>query len=654
MNCEEKKMKSMKNIVSGILLVAVIACSFVACGKGSSASAGKSVALSTTSMPKNLVAVKTANFKAERASICQSAVVYEDGKGKFGLISFDGMNDTGLKFSKLDAKNDFFQMTTKKLENTVAGVNIYGMMDGNAHTVIPAEYAAFNVLNEHYIVAYKAIETTTNTKKALVSYQKGSSSARMVTGSTTDGTMYAGKWVVYSVDRKAPVPGAEGTSYSDYFSPKGTALVYRIHSGDEVVCDQAGTRLKEGYSALSEGYIKQETTDAAAIFDLNNEKMFDYNPNDYSVYDYQNGYFIAQKYANNAASYFILDQNGQKISEDFDERIEVYNNFVWYKSSLYSFKGKKIGSISYESSPKADVMTNACYSLRRGDDAYTIVADDGSVLVEGDSTLLSFAPKQDDKYYCFKDKKFSIEGRSLNNFMVSTSDGDGRYDAVDLLSGETLIEGYANLSANTPKNGGCYILAKRTEGGYDIWHVQNSIDAVRNSMDTSVTSAEALKDLYQKREDVFSQFEANFKKEGISITIDRATGEIALDSSVLFGGDSSEITADGKKLLDKFMQVYVDVLSDSKYTGFIKKLMVEGHTAPVAGSSYDEGYPLSKERAEKVEAYCASSQNGAKVKELSKEIEAIGYSNSKPIFNRDGTANMEASRRVSFRFIIAD
>lgn len=32
--------------------------------------------------------------------------------------------------------------------------------------------------------------------------------------------------------------------------------------------------------------------------------------------------------------------------------------------------------------------------------------------------------------------------------------------------------------------------------------------------------------------------------------------------------------------------------------------------------------------------------------------EAIGYSCSKPIYNLDGSANLESSRRVSFRFVI--
>jgi len=79
--------------------------------------------------------------------------------------------------------------------------------------------------------------------------------------------------------------------------------------------------------------------------------------------------------------------------------------------------------------------------------------------------------------------------------------------------------------------------------------------------------------------------------------------------------------------------------------------MVEGHTAPVGNSSYEDGLPLSVERAKKVKEYCASLNSGDSAK-LSAALEDIGYSNSKPILDNDGKIDMAKSRRVSFRFII--
>ena len=80
--------------------------------------------------------------------------------------------------------------------------------------------------------------------------------------------------------------------------------------------------------------------------------------------------------------------------------------------------------------------------------------------------------------------------------------------------------------------------------------------------------------------------------------------------------------------------------------------MVEGHTAPVEGGTYESGLPLSQERANNVKNYCMSSETGVDVSKLAANLEAVGYSNSKPIKDASGNVDMAASRRVSFRFVI--
>ena len=80
--------------------------------------------------------------------------------------------------------------------------------------------------------------------------------------------------------------------------------------------------------------------------------------------------------------------------------------------------------------------------------------------------------------------------------------------------------------------------------------------------------------------------------------------------------------------------------------------MVEGHTAPVAGSTYESGLPLSQQRADNVKEYCLSSDTGVDTSKLTSTLEATGLSNSKPVYNSDGEVDMAACRRVSFRFIV--
>ena len=59
------------------------------------------------------------------------------------------------------------------------------------------------------------------------------------------------------------------------------------------------------------------------------------------------------------------------------------------------------------------------------------------------------------------------------------------------------------------------------------------------------------------------------------------------------------------------------------------------------------GLPLSKECAQNVLAYCSS-----KDAKLGKTMEAIGYSNTRPIYDSEGNVDMDAGRRVSFKCLV--
>ena len=192
------------------------------------------------------------------------------------------------------------------------------------------------------------------------------------------------------------------------------------------------------------------------------------------------------------------------------------------------------------------------------------------------------------------------------------------------------------------------------EGGrtFDVYKVMNSIDAVKYNMNSdmalTLTDVEIM-DIAEKTEDLYADLEAAFKEKGITVQINKETGEIAIDSSVIFGGDSAELSDAGKEMLKNYAEAYLSIISDEKYEGFIEKTMVEGHTAPVGGT-IEEGMPLSKQRADNVCNYC---KDGAGVDLSGAVFEAVGYSCSRPIYNTDGSVNMDASRRVSFRFIIS-
>lgn len=165
-------------------------------------------------------------------------------------------------------------------------------------------------------------------------------------------------------------------------------------------------------------------------------------------------------------------------------------------------------------------------------------------------------------------------------------------------------------------------------------------------------SDEQLESLVEKKDNLLQDLADAFNNAGIKVSVDEETGELAMDASVLFGGDSAVLTEEGKDFLNKFVEAYTSIIFSEKYDGFVSKTVVEGHTAPVSGSTYESGLPLSEERADNVKNYCVSSETGIDTGRLAANLEAVGYSNSRPVLDADGNGDKAASRRVSFRFVI--
>lgn len=161
---------------------------------------------------------------------------------------------------------------------------------------------------------------------------------------------------------------------------------------------------------------------------------------------------------------------------------------------------------------------------------------------------------------------------------------------------------------------------------------------------------EELKEIAEKKNNLLTDLAAAYQNAGLNVSVNTQTGEIALDSTVLFGVNESDISADGKAFLKKFIEVYTAIVFSDKYDNFISTIMVEGHTDTNGG--YDMNLSLSQARADSVKSYCLSEECGAYVDSLKDMMQAIGYSYDKPIYKDNGEVDMDASRRVSFRFLV--
>lgn len=180
----------------------------------------------------------------------------------------------------------------------------------------------------------------------------------------------------------------------------------------------------------------------------------------------------------------------------------------------------------------------------------------------------------------------------------------------------------------------------------------NNLSAEDQAKLESLTDS-SIEALVEKRTSLYADLSAAFQQSGLDITVDDKTGEIMLDSAVLFDFDSYELSAEGQDFLKKFLAIYTDVVFKEEYDGFVSKIMVEGHTDEQG--EYDYNLTLSQKRAEAVMNWCASAENGltaAQTASIASLMEAVGYSYDNPVYDENGNVDSDASRRVAFRFMI--
>ncbi len=380
------------------------------------------------------------------------------------------------------------------------------------------------------------------------------------------------------------------------------------------------------------------------VYNSNGELMFSYDLTGFKPSSVSNGYYVASKYADGASTYAVMDNKGNILSSEFDDNITIYGQVIQCGDKIYNLEGKNILEGTYDS-VYFDKMFEQSWMVRSGD-YYTLIDKNGNVFFNGpqddvhsvwtDDFMASKKIDGDSYYYSYKDNDYTIKGYHFAPWIVKTPNTNSLYDLVDTMTGEKLLEGYKDY-ASISRNSLAYYVYAKYDGGADVY---------------LVVSGAQLEDVINKKNSLFDDLATAFAEEGIEVTVNKETGEIALDSSVLFGGDSSELTGDGKAFLNKFIKAYTTVAFSDKYEGFISKTMVEGHTAPVEGSTYASGLQLSEDRALNVKNYCLSADTGVDVSKISSTLENVGYSNSKPVYDANGNVDLAASRRVSFRFIV--
>lgn len=256
------------------------------------------------------------------------------------------------------------------------------------------------------------------------------------------------------------------------------------------------------------------------------------------------------------------------------------------------------------------------------------------------SSVWNYAVKRDGSYYDLSAFKFDDTGR----FTVYLED-----------DGQVFTQQYAYIlqsSANGVMDG-FSVLLMDGEKFYDYADsdIQREVRALEEQgVDVSELTEEDIESIVEKKADLFDDLYQAFQEQGINATINRSTGEIALGATILFDLNESAISGNGKDLLKEFMAVYTSVVFSKDYENFVSKILIEGHTD--TSGSQELNQQLSLERAESVRDFCLSEECGNYADTLQPMLEAVGCGYDKPIYDENGEVDMDASRRVSFKFIV--
>ena len=178
---------------------------------------------------------------------------------------------------------------------------------------------------------------------------------------------------------------------------------------------------------------------------------------------------------------------------------------------------------------------------------------------------------------------------------------------------------------------------------------------IRLQEQKDLLNAQALRidNLIGIRTTMIQDLSSTLSAASLKAAVDPNSGDIKLDSSVLFETGSSTIRQEGQELLNSFIPVYLDVLLRSEYADYLGEIIIEGHTD--TDGSYESNLKLSQDRALQVALYCLNMPSLTKEQKakLQQILTAKGRSSSDLILV-NGVEDPDASRRVEFKFSLKD
>ena len=180
---------------------------------------------------------------------------------------------------------------------------------------------------------------------------------------------------------------------------------------------------------------------------------------------------------------------------------------------------------------------------------------------------------------------------------------------------------------------------------------ENSLNEMQLAMNQQ---QQQIDDLLGVRTQIIQDLSAAFAQSRLNVKVNEDTGDIMLDSTLLFQTGDDVLLPAGQAQLAQLIPVYLSVLLRPEYEAYVSEIVIEGHTD--SRGSYLTNLQLSQDRALGVATYCLdlpglTMQQRQKLQSI---LTAKGRSYSDRIYYPDGSENMDLSRRVEIQFRLKD
>ena len=424
-----------------------------------------------------LTAEKIGFLDVDYFTTTSGGLYYQNDDDLYGIMTFDGKNDTGAKYTVCRSDDKYFQVSTVdpasiSLEDPTT-INCVGLVDAMGKEIVPMKYAAIDVLNERYAKVIEVTEQVASKDEALVYFTE-----KMFSFSAgDDDILFKGVWYIYDMIAGQLLEGATGTkpyspfAYGDYIS-------YISDDKERITVNSKGEALPKDAEQLGNGYYVIEKDDSCVVYTDQDKKAFVYSEDTYDWLNcYEEDYIVAAKY-DEVKSYVILDLKGNVVSAVFSDLPSVYGELLCVEGQVFDFQGNPVIEGTFDRIDYDDDFGKAWFLEQ--ENMHTWIAADGTVLYQGtedDDTRVDawgISKKIDDNrmYYSFAEKDFVLDGNSFAPWMVEVNTGGVIYDIVDTISGQAIISGYEDYDYAEVSDFTFYVYAENEEGGHDIYIVQ--------------------------------------------------------------------------------------------------------------------------------------------------------------------------------------